>query len=275
MIKSKILPTLIGFTLCLLTISCQSPQTDRFQVETVFDSNQITEIEIAINDGDVRIDGSAANGVQLTLETATELSNPYQLIDSRLLITIPDSNAEDRIMLTLAGTPDLTIRNFDGNISLVDIGGTIDVRSTAGNIELNDFSGNKATLWAGRGDIFVLGGNGEAIVIGEHGKLVVSTFDGPVSMNTIMGSILYTGMDLHSGDIVLEADHGPVQAELPRSTSYSIELHSSSGEVVCSGESMVQISNGCKGITGNGSESFRIRTVSGRIDFRIQPASGE
>ena len=275
MIRSKITPTLIVISLCFLIASCQSPPSDQYQVEAFFDSSQITEIVIEIQDGDVRIDGSDSDSLQLALSSSTELSDPYQLIDTKLLITIPDSVPEDSIDLTLNGTPELTIRSFDGQITLINVGGIIDARSTAGSIELIGFSGQKATLWAGRGDISVDGGSGEAIVIGEHGVLVVSSFDGPVSVNTIMGSILYSGMDNLAGDIVLEADHGPIQVELPEPTDYSIEVYSASGDVVCAGKSMEQISNGCRGKTGTGSESFRIRTVSGRIDFRILPASGE
>ncbi len=97
----------------------------------------------------------------------------------------------------------------------------------------------------------------------------------PLSMTTIMGNIQFEGAENSPGDVLLEVDHGPVQATLPDNSDYQVLINSASGEIVCSGGNIKRTISGCEGSTGDGSGVLKIRTVSGRIEFQILPGSGE
>jgi DUF4097 and DUF4098 domain-containing protein YvlB len=258
----------------MLISSCGSFRVESAPIEKTFSSDQITEIEIEIERGDLTIESSSDDQTHLVILGSGE-NNPIQLNGSKLSIDLSGSKSKKQIALTVAEDTDLTIRAFDGLIQINQIGGKIDIRSTAGDIELFDFSGSEATLWAGRGNILVSGGNGKAIVIGEHGELQVSSFIGPVSITTIMGDIQYFGDPDSNSTVNLEADHGPITAILPEVTDYQINVNTASGEVVCSGVELSYTVSGCKGVTGGGNERFNIRTVSGRIELKIPPGNGE
>ena len=187
-----------------------------------------------------------------------------------LFLVHEESTTRDQIEIHLPGEILLDIQAFNVNIELNGLIGYANIRNTAGDISLNDYKG-EAYLWAGRGDIEVTGGEGKAVVIGEHGSLSVSQFFGPISMTTIMGNIQFRGAENTSGDILMEIDHGSVQAVLPENTNYQIAIDTASGDLVCLGGDLQRTITGCTGSTGNGVGFLRIRTVSGRIEFQILP----
>jgi len=187
-----------------------------------------------------------------------------------LVIKNEDSTANDFLEIKIPAGIILDIKAFDVNIDLVELDGNSTIRNTAGNITMMDTIG-ETYLWAGRGDIIITRGEGQAVVIGEHGALTVSGFSGSVLMTTIMGHIQFTGIENNSGDILLEVDHGSVQAVLPDKTNYQIAVDSASGDVVCLGGDLQRTITGCTGSTGDGVGILRIRTVSGRIEFQILP----
>ena len=254
---------------CTLAAGCSSTLIASPTIEKNFPAAEIDKIQIDLHRGNLIIERSLDDQTRLMI-TGAEQDTPFQLVGRRLLIDLPESKPGTRITISLAGEPDLDIDHYQGLIKINQLGSRLTARSAAGEIELVDFSGPEASLWAGRGNILVTGGSGKLIVIGEHGELLVKSYTGPVSISTIMGSIQYIGSGENSGAVNLEADHGPIRATLPENTNYQIEVVTSSGEAVCAGLGLEQTVNGCRGVTGGGNQRFNIRTVSGRIELRIQ-----
>jgi hypothetical protein len=190
--------------------------------------------------------------------------------DETLNVDFSGSQSNNSLIVSIPEGLFLLVKSFSADIHLNEIAGKADIFSTAGKIRLSNFQGD-ANLRAGRGDIIVAGGEGNLVLIGEHGTLSVEQFNGSVSITTIMGEIIYSAAENSSGEIHLESDHAPIQANLPSSTDYQIKINSSGGVIVCAGKTLSRTSTGCTGKTGSGTEVFEIRSVSGRIDFTILP----
>lgn len=219
------------------------------------------QILVTESTGDqIQIKGKAQEPNNLTImQNGTSLELKYQ-----------ESTKNDQFEINLPAGILLEIEAFDADINLEGLNSYTNIRNTAGNITLNDTSGENF-LWAGRGDIKINRGEGQAVVIGEHGTLTVSQFSGPVSVTTIMGHIQFTGAENNSGDILLEVDHGSVEAQLPDSSRYQIAINSAGGEIVCQGGNLQRTITGCIGYTRDGIGNLSIRSVSGRINFQILP----
>ena len=224
--------------------------------------------------GEIKINGSPGDQIQITGSIKQDAGLSFSVGDNQLVVNSEGSARSDALEIDLPKNINLEIEGFDVNMRLIGLEGNITVRNTAGDLTLDDFWG-EANLWSGRGDIKVNGGQGKVVVIGEHGTLHVAQFAGPVSMTTIMGNILFEGAENSEGDVLLEVDHGPIQAALPDNTDYQVLIDSASGEIVCSGGNIKRTISGCEGSTGDGSGVLKIRSVSGRIEFRILAGSGE
>ena len=188
--------------------------------------------------------------------------------DDTLNVDFSDSQSNDNLILSMPEGLFLLVKSSRADIHLHEISGKADIHSSDGKISLTNFQGD-AHLRTGRGGIFVTGGEGNLVLIGEYGTLSVKQFNGPVSMTTIMGDIKYSAVENTSGEIHLETDHAPIQADISSSTDYQIKINSSGGVIVCAGSTLSRTSTGCIGKTGDGTEVFEIRSVSGRIDFNI------
>ncbi len=255
-------------TSSLLIIGCRPVQDDAIPFTEVYAPDSIAQVQIFVDRGEVEIKPAENDQTRLVISNYTAGSS-VMLIGDLLLIDLPDSRPEDRIVLSLSGKSDLKVNAFDGLVRIIEAAGEVDVRSTAGDISVKGLQGSRAVLWAGRGNIFVAGGSGEVVLIGEHGRVDVLEFSGPLSVSTIMGSIHYTGTPGSSSEVSLETDHGQIRAFLPDSSHYQIKISSTSGEVSCIGDELTETYNGCWGVTGTGRGGFNIRTVSGRIVFRL------
>ena len=234
----------------------------------------LSSVKILMGKGEIIVNGSPGDQILITGYIKQDAEPSFTVGDNQLVVNSEGSASTDTLEIDLPININLEIEAFDVNMLLIGLQGNITIRNTAGDLTLDDFFG-EANLWAGRGDINLKGGEGKAVVIGEHGTLHVSKFSGPVSMTTIMGHILFEGAENSQGDVLLEVDHGPVQAILPEDTDYQVVINSTSGETVCSGGNIRSTITGCIGSTGDGSSDLKIRTVSGRIEFQILSGSGK
>jgi hypothetical protein len=168
----------------------------------------------------------------------------------------------------------LEIRTFAADVSIDDLSADLSLFASAGQVMINGFSGS-ATVWAGRGDMTVTRSSGDLILITEHGAIEVDHFTGQISMSTIMGTLVYSGIEQDQNDVRLEADHGPIRVILPPSANTSVSASSTSGEVICIGLDIQQTVDGCRAQSGAGEGSVSIRTVSGQINLQIISRPGD
>jgi hypothetical protein len=256
----------LGYTL----IGCSNaPDNDNILIEQLYPADSIEIIQIELGQGSLSFRSSTENVIQISLNTTT--NDPMiSISDETLNVDFSDSQSNNSLILSIPEGLFLLVNTYSADIHLNEISGTADIHSSAGKISLIDFQGD-AQLRTGRGDIIITGGEGNLVLIGEHGTLSVEQFNGSVSMTTIMGEIIYSASENSSGEIHLETDHAPIKANIPLSTDYEININSSGGVIVCAGSTISRTSTGCTGKTGEGTDVFEIRSVSGRIDFNILP----
>ena len=260
----------IVIIIALLLSCCSGVQGKSLIIDEQLSTDEIDSVRILMDRGQIKVTKSADDLIWINATAQQPDHFTFTQGEGSLEIKNEDSTPEDYLHIKIPAGIILDIIAFDTNIDLVELEGNTNIRTTAGNITMLDTIG-ETYLWAGRGDIKINRGEGQAVVIGEHGALTVSEFSGPVSITTIMGHIQFTGIENNSGDILLEVDHGSVQAVLPDKTNYQIAVDSASGDVVCLGGDLQRTITGCTGSTGDGVGILRIRTVSGRIEFQILP----
>ncbi|NQS92224.1 MAG: hypothetical protein HQ574_07410 [Chloroflexi bacterium] len=265
-IRFRIITTILLF---LSSCSLFSP-VDLVTRQEYFPAAEISTVQLFIGKGELEITRTNGFEIQVTSSTGTGFSPAITDTGSTLVLDFEDTTAGDSLSIQLPDGLLLEIQSYAADIRLIDLSGQLTVRNTAGDIILEGFQG-ETSLWAGRGDIAITGGTGKTVLIGEHGKLLVEGFSGPVSMTTIMGQIGFQGPENSSEPIQLEADHGSITASLPEISDHQIEINSAGGIIVCAGGNLERTINGCVGSTGSGLGKFKIRTVSGRIEFRILP----
>jgi len=259
---------LLGIGFILIACSNQ-PENDSVLIDQLYPADNLEVIQIELGQGSLTINSSPKDLIQISLNTTT-IEPVISISDETFNVDYSDSQLKDSLIVSIPEGLFLLVKSFSADIHLNGIIGTTDIHSSAGEINLSNFQGD-ARLRADRGNIIVSGGEGNLVLIGEHGTLSVEQFNGSVSMTTIMGMIIYSAPENGSGEIHLETDHAPIQANLPSSTNYQIKINSSGGVIVCAGNTLSRTSMGCIGKTGEGTEVFEIRSVSGRIEFNILP----
>lgn len=228
----------------------------------------LESISIEIKAGTLGVSSGSGGELHLSGMLADPTSVEINQIDSRIEIVHPKSQVSDTLQIQVPNGSDLTIKAFSADIGIQNFSGDLTLNSSAGDVTIAGFSGS-ATVWAGRGEITVTNSNADLILITEHGAVNVESFSGEISMSTIMGSLNYTGTQGDQNVVRMEADHGPIYAVFPASADLSISASSTNGEVVCMGAGIQNTVDGCRANIGAGEGAVKIRTVTGRIEFRI------
>ncbi len=157
----------------------------------------------------------------------------------------------------------LTVQNFSGKLDISDVGGDVLVTGLTGF----------AALKVNRGDVTMRTSQGEFHLLGNYGLLSMEDVHGDIFASTIMGTIRYQGAALPGDKFNFESDHGPVQIDLANQPNLLVDVHSTSGEVVCMFSTLTREPRNCRGMIGDGSSSqLDVRTVSGNVTF--QPGAG-
>jgi len=233
-----------------------------------YPAEELSNIVVEIYSGTVTVAASNDNVVRININSHG-LEN-VKLLKTESSLSINETNRGDFSLVTLdiPNDKEIEIKTFSGNVEVDGFIGLIAVKTSAGNIYLDSFIGD-AQLWAGRGDVSVWGGDGNVVIIGEHGALAVEDFAGDVSMTTIMGATKFISNNSVDGEIRLEADHGPIEVELPESADLDVVVNTNSGFVTCLSQDLYATVDGCEGRLGEGGRQMNIRTVSGNVDIVV------
>ncbi|MCP4141771.1 MAG: DUF4097 domain-containing protein [Chloroflexi bacterium] len=233
-----------------------------------YPAEELSNITVEIYNGTVTV--AAANDNVARINVFSQDLENVRLHKTESDLSINEANRGDLSVITLdiPNGKKIEIKTFSGNVEIESLVGIITVKTSAGNIYLNSFVGD-AQLWAGRGDVSVWGGDGNVVIIGEHGTLTVEDFVGDVSMTTIMGSTKLIANKSVDGEIRLEADHGPIEVELPESADLDVIVNTNSGLVTCLSRDLYATVDGCEGRLGMGGTQMSIRTVSGNVGIVV------
>jgi len=257
--------------LILVLAGCSNLSTgDQLLDEMIIPTGKLKNIHVEISDGELLLEKSDNSDLKVLHYSDPEISSVIDQNLDTIFLDFGRGKIQHKAVINLPEDMNINITSFNADIYLNGLSAEADIISSAGNISLQNFQGH-ARLRAGRGDIYIEGGSGDLVLIGEHGLLSIKDFQGPISATTIMGEITFIAAENPEGDIHLESDHAPVIAILPEISNYQAMINSSGGIVLCSGNFISRTPTGCTGTTGESENLFEIRTVSGRIDFKILP----
>ncbi|MCX6081038.1 MAG: DUF4097 family beta strand repeat-containing protein [Chloroflexi bacterium] len=274
---AAVITVLVSF----LISACASASVERSTLAPQtyhLDHNQVLQIEV--NTGNVQIIGTQQDSLEVRGSLTNEPALVYKVEQSstglHILAQLPK-----RIFPLPAPDPiDLEIRipagyrvEFDtqeANLIVKDFRGDLQVSSVAGNVQVDGLNGS-AVLKANRGEVLLQNSQGKLNLLGNYGFLSMLAVHGQINASTIMGSVSYNGMPQPGDTIHLETDHGPVQIILTDQPNLLVDIHSTSGEVVCMFTALERNPRQCRGTLGAGGGRLDVRTVSGNIIFQPAP----
>ncbi len=261
--------------------SCASPVAD---VSTLppqtFQIGKDQIVQIDVNMGEVLITGNPNDSLEILGSLTTDEALDYAVEQNSAGLHIfaqypkrifpPPAPHPIQLEIRIPAGYQVQFDTVDANLVVRDFSGKLDVSSTTGDVLVEGLSGF-ASLKANRGDVTLRTSQGELYALGNYGLLSLEALHGDVNASTIMGTIRYQGAPQGSDTIHLESDHGPVQIELAEQPNLLVEIHSTSGEVVCMFTTLVRDARNCNGVLGDGSGRLDVRTVSGSITLTQVP----
>ena len=242
------------------------------------DNERVLTLEI--NTGDVFIHGNPSDKIELTgtLTSDPALVFSVQQTPAGLKICgqypkrIFPAPVANPIQLEL-GVPKgvrVVFISPEANLTVQDFIGDLDVTATAGDVEISGMTG-KASVKANRGDVTIKNSAGEFYELGNYGLLSLIDVHGSTNASTIMGTIRYQGLAGAGDQIHLETDHGPIQIDLAKESDLTVQLSSTSGDVLCTFAALDRQVRTCSGKLSAGSGDLIVRTVSGSITLKSLP----
>jgi hypothetical protein len=253
-------------------VSKLAPQT--YQIS----QDQVVRIEV--NSGEVLVTGSQGDTIEVlgtltqdkTLVYSVEQNNAGLHILARYpkrFFPLPATNPINLEIRIPAGVQ-VQFDTQDANLTVQDFSGKLEVSSVAGNVQVDGLDGI-VTLKVNRGEVMVQNSRGELNALGNYGLLSFVDAHGQVNASTIMGTVSYQGAPKPGDAFHFETDHGPVQIDLTDQPNLLVDVHSTSGEVVCMFSALKREPRDCGGKLGDGSSRLDVRTVSGNIILRQVP----
>ena len=201
---------------------------------------RVTTNRYKIGQGGVKID-EHQNGDSVELE----LHFPHHMF------TVQIGNYRVDIEIHMPRQGRLNLRTGDGNIQVSNFKGEMELETTDGRQEINGVDGH---LRARSGD-------GRIVVAGRFDALDLTTGDGRIEARVLVGSVMKSGWELHTGD-------GSVTLQLPENFAADIDLHTSDGHITLDVPVTVEGRLGEKSVHGKingGGNLLTVHTGDGSI----------
>jgi hypothetical protein len=268
----------------LFLSSCTSPVVDVTTLSPqAFQLGKDEIIRIDVNMGEVLITGSQDDSIEILGSLTRDPALVYTVEQNSAGLHIlaqypkrifhPPAPYPIQLEIRIPAGYQVQFDTLDANLIVQDYSGSLDVSSVAGDVLVERLSGF-AALKANRGNVTLRTSQGELYALGNYGLLSLDDLHGNVNASTIMGTIRYDGVPRGGDTVHLESDHGPVQIDLADQPNLLVEIHSTSGEVVCMFTALVRDARNCSGVLGDGSSRLDVRTVSGNITFQPRAGTG-
>jgi hypothetical protein len=178
------------------------------------------------------------------------------------------------LLVQVPHTCDITVRTFNGDVSLHRVQGKLYVQNTSGDISLHEI----------RGNVLVKSASGDVEIKDLRGRLGVRTASGDLSIQdselaalsagSASGDVQFLGVLLPAEDYEIQTVSGDVEFVLPENRRASIEMQTVSGDVECALPHQTDKRNKrhrILHINGGGEVMVRVRTTSG--DLTVSPGA--
>ena len=271
-----------SFTLMLILLatvsSCVATSQSYTDLEPrVIDPVGLQSLLLQSDYGEVQLLESMDQQIHIEGQTlfADNLEYTVDSTDSQISIRIfsrHNRSSSTPLLVNILLPPQLQVRveTQDASIRAQGFQGDLEITSTSGNITLEEMTG-KLTLHSNRGNIIVQESSGILSVVGNYGTLTAQNVRGDVGISTIMGNIVFGGSIQGNDTVRLETDHGSVSVALSADSDLTLQVRSTSGDVVCLLPEAVSSTRTCDGEINSGTGSLTIRTVSGAVTLQTTP----
>jgi DUF4097 and DUF4098 domain-containing protein YvlB len=180
------------------------------------------------------------------------------------------------LVVQVPHTCDITVRTFNGDVSLHRVQGKLYVQNTSGDISLHEI----------RGNVLVKSASGDVEIKELRGRLGVRTASGDLSIQdselaalsagSASGDVQFLGALLPAEDYEIQTVSGDVEFVLPENRRASVELQTVSGDISCSRGLPHDIEKRNKRhrivhVNGGGEVIVRVRTTSGDLTLTPGP----
>lgn len=270
--------TLILILFVYFIPACSSTPEQYTKLDTrVANAMDTQSILVQVDHGEVIVLGAEEQQVQVGGQVLFADTLEYQVSSTEKQILIKAnvqktglSNMPLRVEVRVPKEILLKVETDSASTFISGYQGNLEVVSTSGNITVGNVSG-KITLRSNRGNITVWESSGDINVVGNYGQMNAQDVHGETGISTIMGNVVFNGL-IQAGDAVhLETDHGAVSVNLNPDSALSLQVHSTSGDVVCMLPNIDSSTRSCDGEYQSDGGMLSIRTVSGAVALQLIP----
>lgn len=215
------------------------------------------DVSLKSSSGDISLSEGAGNITTVSVSGDQEhhaLKGPLTVKSSSGDIEVEQLEG-DLSAKTVSGSQEY--REINGNVSTSSSSGRINISGCTGNVTSSSVSGSQSFSRM-QGDVQSNSSSGSVTVTGIEGNLSVSTVSGSI-----------TGEEVKAGDhLSFQSSSGSIRMGLlNKANELSLDLESSSGNIVVEKEGLSQRSKGSVKVKG-GNISVKSRTVSGSQHFK-------
>jgi hypothetical protein len=262
---------------CFFLLACGTERTAAELAPQVVPVETGQTLFIQLAKGEVEVVGSESEQVQISGQTFIADESNYRVISTKdqIQITASDggsqlSQNEISLLVRVPNNISVEIETSSASVHIQDYEGDVEVASISGDISIQNVNGT-ITARSNRGDVKVEHSTGVISVVGNYGLLSLEDLRGSTGVSTIMGTITFKGRILEDDIVRLETDHGPIAVTLSSDSSFSIQVRSTSGDVLCTLPEIISSLRTCDGVFNSGDGTLTIRTVSGAVAVQTRP----
>lgn len=213
------------------------------------------------------------DGMELTLkQTPNTVSIQVEIKDDQEnRKKTKNSMMKTIINVQVPGNTPVTVKNSFGDVSIKDVGGTVDGNNSFGSTFL---SGTKddLTMIGKYGKLVISNHDGKGKINNQFGDLTVNGWTGPIDLSSSYGKSRITGL---KADAVLHSDNsfGDITVEIPSDFSGVVEAVSSFGKISVPEKFEMKkemFSESAKGTIGSGNGSIQIKSSYSPVNILMK-----
>ena len=264
----------LAIIFCVFLFACGTERTAVELAPQLVSVNGAQTLLIQLAKGEVEVIGSESEQIQIRGQAFSADQSNYKVISTKnqIQITASDGNSQPSqnpiaLQVRVPHNVRVEIETTSAPIFVHDYEGDLDAASVSGDISIQNVKGI-VTARSNRGDVTIEHSKGEISIAGNYGLLTGVNISGSAGVSTVMGTITFDGRIFEDDVVRLETDHGSITVTLSLDSSLSLQVRSTSGDVVCSVPEITSSLRTCDGILNSGGGTLAIRTVSGAVIVR-------
>lgn len=267
---------------------CIGAGGDRDVTETVeesYETGDVSELAIELDDGDVTVRGEEREGIDVTATKRAAGENHLDDVelaadrdDGRLALSVERESAifrlgpEPTMDLTVAVPADLRVAEIDsenGQIEATDVTGDLRIDGTNGEITADAVAGS-LTVDTTNGQVRASDVAGDVTADTTNGEVEIVDPGGDVTVDTTNGEVTVTGA---AGDVTVDTTNGEVQVSVVDPGDTTLDLSTDNGTITVDGFDGDRIDGGSavEQTFGEGTDRINVETTNG--DIRVEASN--